>query len=181
MARALFQHLDRCFPVHDKDFVDLGGHPLAARLPGLRIARIAPSYPVEPWVFLTVGAWAGQRRTRAVELLMLAPGREVHEALRLADAVQAGLDEEIEVGRVLPLSRPPLGRALVTLPYPYGPVLEQVEGAPIPTRYLWLCPIHSAEEALLGREGLEALELLLEGADFLDPKRPSVAPPMRLG
>lgn len=181
VQRALYTHVDRCFPVHDKSFVELEGHPLLGRLPHLRIARIAPSYASEPWAFLSVGGWVlGRGAGGGTELLLLAEDAGEAHARTLADALLQLEDHPVEPGVFVRL---PGGwvpgsacdHGLVTLPYPYGPVLESVPDSPLPVRVLWLCPITSAEVAFGRARGLEALEQRLEGMNFQDPRRPSRA------
>ncbi len=179
IRNALFSHVDRCFPVHDKVFVELGSHPLARALPLLRVVRVAPSYPTEPWVFLSVGAWKqGEEAGGGTELLLLAEDDSEAHARTVADALLQLGDHPVAEGTFVRL---PGGwvpgsacdQGLVTLPYPYGPVLENVENSPLPIRVLWLCPVTPAEVAFGRSAGLEALEQRLEGMMFQDPHRPS--------
>lgn len=181
VQRALYTHVDRCFPVHDKAMIALEGHPVLASLPHLRVARIAPSYGSEPWAFLTLGGWAlGREAGGGTELLLLAEDdREVH-ARTLADALLQLEEHPVAPGAFVRLPGGWLpgsacDHGLVTLPYPYGPVLEEVRDSPLPVRVLWLCPVTAAEVALGRTQGLEALEQRLEGMNFQDPQRPSRA------
>jgi len=176
---ALFAHVDRCFPVHDKDFASLDGHPLASRLPHLRVVHIAPSYRSEPHVYLSVGAWIlGQEAGGGTELFLLADEAAPSHAHAVGDALLQLGEHPVQNGQFVRLAGgwtpgSACDQGLVTLPYPYGPALEQVQDSPLPIRILWLCPVTSAERAFGERLGLEALEQRLEGIHFQDPRRPS--------
>lgn len=181
---ALFDHLDQCFREHRKELLRPVNSTLAAALPDLRIARIEPSSRVEPWVYISVGAWRlSAANQAAAEYMMLAS--EQDDAL--VDWISAAIlrhrsaGAPLDLGAVVPLGqawRPhsDCDRLMVTLPYPYGPALEDVPVTGITLRVRWLLPIDPAEEAVLRAQGIEALEQRLEQArvDFLDPLRDSV-------
>lgn len=85
------------------------------------------------------------------------------------------------LGEVIHIGRPWIhggtpDRLLVSLPYPFGPALEEADTVTPGLRLLWLLPIHAAEEQVLHSHGLEALEERFDtvGIDFLDPVRPCV-------
>ena len=179
VRNALFAHLDRSFPVHDKAFVDIAGHPLATRLPHLRVLRVAPSYASEPWVFVSLGGWTlGREAGGGTELVLLAEDDDPRHARTVADALLQLRDHPVQEGRFVRfpggwVPGSPSDHGLVTLPYPYGPGLEDVEGSPLPIRLLWLCPVTEAEVAFGRSMGLEALEQRLEGILYQDPLRAS--------
>jgi hypothetical protein len=85
------------------------------------------------------------------------------------------LGEVIDIGRPWIHGGTP-DRLLVSLPYPFGPALEEADSVIPGLRLLWLLPIHAAEEAFLHAHGLEMLEDRFEeeSIDFLDPARPCV-------
>ena len=62
---------------------------------------------------------------------------------------------------------------LVSLPYPYGPMFEEVPGTHV--RYRWLLPITAREAAYACEFGVDELERHFESAeiDFANPARSS--------
>lgn len=183
---SLFRHIDRLWQVNQKDLLPWGAPGAEALLPRFRVARIHPANHGEPWVFLSTGAWeATGDRDEGQEFFLLAPTPdEAHvdtvAAVALAHRAGRGM---LALGSVVPLGQPwapgsACDHLLVTLPYPYGPNLERVEtGAGFDLCFRWLLPITAAEAALVQARGAEALEARLEAAraDFLDPRRASVA------
>lgn len=87
--------------------------------------------------------------------------------------------EGLDVGHMFPIGRPWCPGAscenfLVSLPYPFGPALENMAGHAV--RFLWLLPIHGSERQLCREKGLEALESKFDEhkIDYLHVQRPSV-------
>jgi hypothetical protein len=89
--------------------------------------------------------------------------------------------QRLDVGHTVPIGEPwlaggTLNHLLVSLPYAYGPDLEQLRWKTGHARTLSLLPITTAERDFKATFGAEALEQRLEHAavDFLNPSRESV-------
>ena len=149
--------------------------------------RITPMSELEPWVYLSVGAWVatGGKGKEGLEFMLLAPEEDDTLYLLLQEVVKEhhrrGTAGGLQHGDVVSLSRVWMegsrcDRLLVLPPYPYGPGAEDASSETIQQRILWLMPIAAEEEAFLKEQGLEALEANMESkkANFLDPKRPLV-------
>ncbi len=183
---ALFRAIDRLWQVNHKELLEWEAPGVREGLPRFRVACIHPANTGEPFVYLSCGAWeASVKGALGQEFFLLASHPDPAHvdtigAVALAHLAGKGL---LGLGTVLPLGRPwvegsACDHLLVTLPYPYGPNLERVpvsDGFALAFR--WLVPITPAEAALAQAQGGEAVEQRLEAAraDFLDPRRSSVA------
>jgi hypothetical protein len=184
---ALIAHVDRFFSRHEKELIDAPEWKIRAELSHFRVCRVhpAPENPVDPWVYLSLGAWeitvdAGQ----GFEFFLISTQQQDAHAETVAEicARHANLPGGLKPGMVVSLGRPIIPGAtvdhlLVTLPYPYGPKLEDVESPPgTDIRILWLLPITTAEAALAKEQGSEALEKKFESIymDFTVFDRESV-------
>jgi hypothetical protein len=90
-------------------------------------------------------------------------------------AASVNLGHSVNLGRPwFPQSQ--CTRALISLPYVFGPELEDGPSAPTMVRFLWLLPITERELQFAKLNGLQALEERFEraGLNYLDPMRPSV-------
>ncbi len=185
IRKGIYDHVDAIWSRHPKELLRA---PAAAGLPAdLRVARIgpAPENPLDPWVYLSIGGFAHTvRRGSGVELMLLSPEKHDRHITAVCDALAAhrALPAGVCVGTTIPLLRPWRPDAccdhlLVTLPYPYGPMLEQCDARGFPVRILWLMPITASEAAFADREGVEALEDRFEAraVDFMQLQRRSVA------
>jgi hypothetical protein len=181
-------HLDRWWPDNgSQDFVWTIG-PIGERLPRFRVRRIAPREPVDPWIYVTMGAWEATHPCHpGLEFFLLAPSESMLHVELLAMVANFHADPRysLSLGQVVYIGRPWIQGAaadhlLVSLPYPYGPVFEwcELEGAGArQIRFLWLVPITAGEARFKAEQGLEALERRFEAGalDMLDPCRPIVA------
>lgn len=177
-------HLDRFWPdrPHEEFVWTLG--PIGETLPRLRVRRIAPTGRREPWVYVTVGAWqATADEPHGTEFVLLSPSENpLHvELLAMVANLHADARHRLAIGSTIDIGRPWMkGSAadhlLVSLPYPYGPALEQCELGERHIRVLWLVPITRAEADLVRAKGLDALERLLEqpNVDVIAPDRRSL-------
>lgn len=182
----LYRAIDRLWQVNHKELLAWEAPGVREGMPFFRVACIHPANHGEPFVYLSCGAWeATADRGLGQEFFLLAahPSEEHVDTVgtvALAHLAARGL---LDLGEVLPLGRPWLpgsgaDHLLVTLPYPYGPNLERVPLTDtFALAFRWLVPITAAEAALARAEGAEAVERRLEAAraDFLDPRRASVA------
>jgi hypothetical protein len=158
--------------------------PIAKTLPEFRVDRVAPERPQDPWVYATVGAWeATPDDDHGIEFVLLSPTESaLHvELLAMVTNLHADRRYRLHLGSTIDIGRPwlddsPADHLLVSLPYPFGPKLELCVVGERHIRYLWLVPITGAEAALARRDGVEALEALLDtdNVDVVDPNRVSV-------
>jgi hypothetical protein len=120
-----------------------------------------------------------------LEFVLYAPATadEVHvETLTMIAYYHAGGgDHALDLGHTVPIGRPwvpgsTCDQLLVSLPYPWGPELENgtVPGGHV--RVLWLLPITAVEKEFRHSHGLEALEQRFDTAGIIptDPRRSSV-------
>lgn len=177
-------HLDTFWPDRPhEDFAWTLG-PVSGSLPRMRVRRISPVRPRDPWVYVTIGAWeATADGPHATEFVLLsATENPLHvELLSMVANFHADPNYRLGVGSVMNIGRPWVGESsadhlLVTLPYPFGPELEICNVGDRHVRYLWLVPITGSEAVLVRDAGLEALEKLLDErqVDVISPTRSSV-------
>jgi hypothetical protein len=158
--------------------------PSRATLPAFRVRRIAPALPSEPWTYVSVGAWtATPGDTHCLEFFLDSPEESpLHvELLAMVANFHADARFRLKPGSILDIGRPWMEGAnadhlLVSLPYPYGPSLEHCLVEERHVRFLWLVPVFREEAELARREGVDALERLLEktAIDVLSTTRSSV-------
>ena len=166
---ALIAHVDRIWSRHDKELLEGDGWKVQRENERFRVCRIHPAKenPVDPWVYITQASRElTPPGTESLELFLISTIQEDLHADTVAEvcARHANLPGGVQPGMVISMGKPLLPGAsvdhiLVTLPYPYGPALEDVE-SPVGTniRVLWLLPITSAEAAFAQQHGCEALE-----------------------
>jgi hypothetical protein len=152
------------------------------RLPGLHIAEIRPTDWRGVTILATIGAWTGTRDdNHNLEFLALATSdvRAVRARLAQVAYYNAGpADHRLGVGHTIPIGEPwvkhsGLDHILMSLPYLWGPSLEDLALADRHVRVLWALPIYRIEAEYRHLHGLEELERKLEadGVDVLDPFR----------
>ena len=152
------------------------------RLPGLHIAEIRPKDWPGITILATIGAWTGTRDSNHnLEFLALATSdvRTVRTRLAKVAYYNAGPpDHRLGVGHTIPIGEPwvkcsNLDHVLLSVPYLWGPSLEDLVLADRHIRVLWALPIYRIEAEYRHLHGLEELERKLEadGVDVLDPFR----------
>jgi len=179
---AVRRHLEGFWPDHPQEEFSWTLGPVEERLPGFRVRRIAPVKPMDPWVYVTVGA-SGAADGNGVEFFILSPSESPRhvETLAMVASFHADPRYRLSIGRTVNIGRPWMEGAaadhlLVSLPYPYGPGLEHCDALDRHVQVLWLVPITEAEARYVGDRGLEALEQLLEhsNVDVISPMRRSL-------
>lgn len=183
-SRAIREHLKRFWPerFHEEFTWTLG--PVQGSLPGFRVVRVAPQSKSDPWIYVTVGAWAATRdEEHSNEFFLLAPSEDARHIELLAMVANLHADERhrLRQGTVLEIGRPwasgsVADHLLVSLPLPYGPTFEQIQVGTRHIQVLRLVPITQSEATAAREHGVSWLEDRLEasGADVLDPSRASV-------
>jgi hypothetical protein len=179
---AVRRHLERVWPDHPQEEFSWTLGPIEERLPGFRVRRVTPVMPTDPWVYVTVGA-AGVADGDGREFFILSPAESPRhvETLAMVASFHADARSRLSIGRTVNIGRPWIegaaaGHFLVSLPYPYGPVLEHCVAPGRHVQVLWLVPITEAEVRYVGERGLEAFEQLLETSqvDVISPSRRSL-------
>lgn len=157
---------------------------LKALISDFKIIRIEPVEEGGPWIYITSGAWEiDVEEQYRCEFFIISPSESsLHvETLTMLVYFHATF-RKLKIGDVVDIGKSWLENSelkdlLISLPYPYGPKLENCllsNGMLI--KFLWLLPITLKERCFLGHEGLEALEQSFDEAaiDFLNPNRVSV-------
>lgn len=185
VSAALRSHLERFWPERPHEEFEWTIGPIGESLPRFRVRRIAARSAREAWVYASIGAWEVTRdEASGTEFFLLAPSESPFhvELLAMVANLHADPRYRLSVGSVVDIGRgwtegSSCDHLLVSRPYPYGPRLErcEVEGRLI--RFLWLLPITAGEADLARRDGVDALERLLEQNEInpIAPTRPSVA------
>jgi hypothetical protein len=148
----------------------------------LRIAEVKPRGRSDMWCFASIGAWYGTcESNHNLEFVAVARDRSqpVKDKLALVAQYQAGaMASRLDVGHTVPIGSgwmpgSPLDHVLISLPYLWGPRLEDLVLPDRHIRVLWVVPIHAIEAQYRHAKGLEALERRFEDArlDYLDPRR----------
>lgn len=146
-----------------------------------RVFEYAPSAQTFCWVYATCGMTPGNE-TGLLELFLLSPVKtKCHVELLTAIAHYHQTGASLSLGHTVNFGRPWLDESrcsfgLISLPYSFGPSLENGRIAGKTVRVLWLVPITLEERAFKSAFGLDALEALFEKQKFnyLDPARTSV-------
>jgi len=183
-GRTLRQHLAELFPGAGATLFAASAGPIRTLAPNLHILRL-PTLGTGQ-LYATVGLWdATQRHGHGLEFVLDAPTAddEIHvETLTMIAYYHAsGGSHTLDHGHTVPIGRPWLpgsqcDHLLVSLPYPWGPELENCDVPGGHARVLWLLPITTAEQRFRHRDGLEALEQRFEENEIIptDPYRGSV-------
>lgn len=180
--RALLAHIDTFWQLNDKSMFEPGEPVVRDRLPDLRIARMSPSGPGEPWAHVSVGAWELTAASgKGWEFMLLAPTDEPAHLETLAAVVRRHIFSPIRAGELIDLGRPwyadsPCTWMLACPPYPYNISLERLDLADLDIHIVWMMPITKEEASFARDEGVDALEQRLQdaAADFLSTRRSSV-------
>ncbi|HRD45545.1 MAG TPA: suppressor of fused domain protein [Caulobacter sp.] len=152
------------------------------QLPGFEVRKFPPTADQVLWTYATCGMsqpgdseplelhiHGREESTRLVLLLtVVAHYHRTGQRLGLGHTVNFGLAWQ-------PGSS--CDRGLISLPYLYGPRLENLTVDGVAGKCLWLIPVTTAEVEFKKSNGLDALEERFEGDgfDYADPLRPSVA------
>lgn len=179
---ALDGHIATFWPENRRTILTWDHGPILERIPGFHVVRVAPKTREEAWVYLSVGASTAYS-TRGLEFFIMSPmATDQHvETLAMIAHFQSFDAHRLNIGSTVNLGRPWMGRSecdhmVVTLPYPFGPVLEMAPEAANGARFYWLVPISEAEATFIKRDGFEEFENRVEASqvDVIDPLRPLV-------
>ena len=145
------------------------------------VFEYAPSDKTFCWVYATCGM-TPLVESAVLEVFLLSPCHtESHVELLTAIAHYHQTGAALGLGHTVNFGRPWLEKSrcsfgLISLPYLFGPAVENASIAGRRVRVLWLLPITSDERDFKVSSGLPALEELFERQQFnyLDPMRRSV-------
>ena len=176
------KHLENYFVGHASAEHQWPLGPAVSDLPWLRVVEFAPGPKASGWIYATIGAYEA-RPERPIEFL-LATDRSAPRFIELLTMTAwYHFKEGLDLGHTFAIGQPWLPSSacdhmLVSLPYPFGPVLEVCPLSTGDLHYYWLLPITRSESEFKIREGQQALEERFDadGIRFWDPGRASVVP-----
>lgn len=178
---AVRRHLESFWPDAAQDEFTWTLGPARRQIPEFRVRRISPARSSDPWVYVTIGA--SPDVADRLEFAILSPTESPRhvESLAMVASLHADSSHTLSVGSVVNIGRPWIDGGvadhfLVSLPYPFGPSLENCLSTAGRTRIVWLVPVTAREAAFARESGVGALEEALDqaAADMLAPDRTSV-------
>ena len=158
--------------------------PMESRIPGFAVYEVGPGPRFAGWSYLSSGCWrATAHGGHGLEFVLStnsADSRHV-EVVTIAAYYHAGVESQrLDLGHTVPIGEAwvhpgTCDHFLVSLPYTYGPDLEECSWETGHLRVLALMPITAAERSFKVENGVESLEQRLENAaiDFANPLRGS--------
>jgi hypothetical protein len=179
---ALDDHVSEVWPQHHRVVLKWSEGPIEDRLPGFYVVRVSPAKAGESWVYVSIGASICVEHG-GLEYFIMSPVKDDSqvETLTMVAHYQSFEAHSLEVGSVVDIGRPwsagsRFDHLVVTLPYPFGPKLENAVQAGM-ARFVWLVPISKSEASYIREFGFEKFEEKLEssGVDVIDPRRAMVA------
>jgi Suppressor of fused protein (SUFU) len=148
---ALEEHVRRFFRGRDIKALTWRGGPILEANPHFRVLQIAPTGPGGVWHYASVGGWAATPDSdHGLEFIVSTPMETVRAVELLAWNVYYHRGGRLGLGHSVPIGEPwlPGSRCdhwLVSLPYPFGPELQQCHVGDRHVDFLWLVPITKAE------------------------------------
>lgn len=147
-----------------------------------RVLEIAPEARSGLWTYVSIGTWENEHAGRcSLEFILVGPAQSDRHVELLTMAAYYDRRQHLDLGHLFPLGEPwlkggSLDAMLVSLPYPFGPALENAWVGEKHVRFLWLLPITQAERAYCKAFGVEALETQFEEKrlEYWVPTRASV-------
>jgi hypothetical protein len=170
---ALEEHVRRFFDGHGLDAFTWEAGPILDTNPHFRALRVAPKSPGGLWTYVSLGGWAATSDVDyGLEFLVTAPVETPRAVELLAMTVYYHRGGRLGLGHTFPIGEPWLAGSrcdhmLVSLPYPFGPELQQCHVGDRHVDFLWLLPITVDERAFKATHGQEALEARFEERGLL--------------
>jgi hypothetical protein len=179
---ALEEHVRRFFEGRRIEAFTWEAGPISRANPHFRALRVAPASPGDLWTYVSVGGWAATSDVDYGLEFILTLAAETPRAIEmLAMTVYYHRGGRLGLGHTYPIGEPWLpgsqcDHILVSLPYPFGPELQQCHVGDRHVDFLWLLPITKAEQAFKAAHGQEALEMRFEesGLRYWEVERESV-------
>jgi Suppressor of fused protein (SUFU) len=148
--------------------------------PRFYVCEVAPGPRSMLWLYVSVGT-SQLRRKAPLEFILACPKQTERGVELVTMAARFHKTHGLGVAHTLPIGEPWLpGSAcdhfLVSVPYPWGPGLENVDHDGVHAHILWLVPITAAERAYGSQNGVESLEVLFESRklEYWNVQRPSL-------
>ena len=180
-APALERHARSFFAGHECTVTAWAPGPTARLFPASRVLVFGPGPRGLGYAYVSIGA-SNVRTDVSREFVILAPRTDSSLTETLAMILYYHHTEGLDLGHTFPIGRPWLPEAnldhfLVTLPYPFGPALEECHVGSHDVQFLWLMPVHESEVRFRHKYGLEALESRFDRSvvNCLATSRPPVA------
>jgi Suppressor of fused protein (SUFU) len=179
---ALAEHVRRFFDGRRVDAFTWEAGPILATNPHFRALRVAPQPQFDLWTYVSVGGWAATSdQDYGLEFVVITDVDTPRAVELLAMTVYYHRGGRLGLGHSFPIGEPWLPGAncdhmLVSLPYPFGPELQQCHVGDRHVDFLWLLPITKAEQTFKAAHGQEALEQRFEegGLRYWEVERDSV-------
>jgi len=179
---ALEEHVRRYFSPCRVDAFTWTAGPIQDANPHFRVLRVAPAGPGGLWQYVSTGGWAATADDDyGLEFILSTPAETPRAVELLAMNVYYHRGGRLGLGHTVPIGEPwlPGSRCdhwLVSLPYPFGPELQQCHVGDRHVDFLWLLPITKAERDFKAARGLEELERRFEAAalPYWEVDRPSI-------
>jgi hypothetical protein len=176
------RHVERFFIDHRVVPRSFDRGPIQSVLPGFHSLQIAPGPRLGQTTYVSVGAAFEDAGNEPLEFVTVASAPSTrHVELLAMTSHYHRTGERLGLGHTLPIGEPwlpgsSLDHFLVSLPYPFGPELEDLTIPDGSVRLLWLLPITTSERDYQRERGMEALEARFDASQiaYWDPKRRSV-------
>lgn len=150
-------------------------------IPNFSILEFPPTHNRKHWIYATKGMSCF--RAEKIELHLFSKRQDV-DLIKLLTVIayyhysskdKIGLNHTVNFGQGWQLSSI-CTFGLISLPYPYGPDLENFEYCGVIIKCYWLIPITLQERNFKIENGIDSLENMFEksNVDLLDPFRKSI-------
>ena len=181
---ALREHYSGFFQGHESSESTWTTGPLLQILPDFKVVAVAPGPKCNLWTYLSLGAWEiAHCPTHRHEFFIIAEEPDPSHVETLAMLTYYHRNHRLGLGHTLPNGRPwlpesTLDHFLISLPYTFGPDLEEFAFRDVEVQVLWALPITESEKRFRHDKGLEDLEVLFEEneLDYWNPLRAPVVP-----
>lgn len=175
-------HLQSFFAGHSVEYFTWNLGPIKSALPEFRIARYAPGPKSSLWVYASIGCAATVHScVDRTEFILVCPYETPRAVELLAMVAHRQTFDPLGESHLMPVGEPWLDDStcevfLISLPYPFGPDLENCSFTEEHIQILWLLPITQSEREFYEQNGAEALESKFDevGLEYWQLDRASV-------
>lgn len=175
----IHRHVHEFFEGHDQQRVAFDRGAITDLLPGFHAIEVAPGRRTELWTYVSVGV--ALVNAPHVEFVLTTRAQSERQVELLAMCAYYHHTEGLGLGHTFPIGQPWLPRStldnfLVSLPYPFGPDLEDLSLNEGDVQVLWLLPITRRERDFATSNGVEAIEQRFDevALEYWNPQRNSV-------
>jgi len=166
---AIICHLSGFFAGHDVAEERFAQGPMGT-VQAFSVLRFAPGPKTTLWSYCSVCASTpGVRKEVRLEFVLLSPRRDSRIVELVTMVAYYHRTEGLGVGHTFAIGEPWLDASrcdciLTSLPYPFGPALENMRQEDHLARFLWLLPITNSERQFARDHGLEGIEARFDSA-----------------